>query len=73
MEFQIQLHKSMEFQMFILAAPIEDNMIFSQKSVEFQTHFDTVVWKFEEPWGVPTEDKIFLAKKLQYGLPNSLL
>ena len=42
MEFQIQLHESMEFQVFILAAPIEDNMIFAQQNMEFQTHFDTI-------------------------------
>ena len=33
-EFQIQLQKSMDFQVLVLAAPIEDNMIFDQKSMK---------------------------------------
>ena len=29
----------MDFQVLVLAAPIEDNMIFDQEIVEFQVHF----------------------------------
>ena len=42
MQCQIQLYKSMEFQVFILAAPIENNMIFAKKSMVFQTYSDTI-------------------------------
>ena len=39
MEFLIQLQKNMDFQVLVLAAPIEDNMIFDQENMEFQAHF----------------------------------
>ena len=38
-EFLIQLKKNMDFQVLVLAAPIEDNKIFVQEIMEFQAHF----------------------------------
>ena len=38
-EFLIQLQKNMDFQVLVLAAPIEDNKIFVQEIMEFQAHF----------------------------------
>ena len=55
MEFQIQLHKSIEFQVFIFAAPIEDNMIFAPQ----KTHFDTIWRTLKRAY----RGQIFLAKK----------
>ena len=54
----------MDFQVLVLAAPIEDNMIFDQKSTKFQAHFYKIVWKSAHSWSMPIEDKIVLAKKV---------
>ena len=54
----------MDFHVLVLAAPIEDNMIFNQKSTKFQAHFYKIVWKSVHSWSMPIEDKIVLAKKV---------